>query len=424
MARTTRLAWMAGMGRMSSDFLNRQITCQVFFATQSIFSLLDISRTDISECRARDGGEERTPHRTQHTHIFFRCAPCGTVVSHVHVSSDAPALAQGLMIQVSMWVAYWRQCACSIVIPPSHVWSQPPVPAWASSHFSWPTGDRIRYPLHWSRRRWLVWPNCWTVSAHKFKGWITDFTESSLQGITDEQIIKFLDDLAKMVPQQGQKWIDWDQSRKEQGTWPTWIMVCLWFKPDVDLVTMIDLLKMVKEELEKAAYKIHGQIVKARLEKRPLAKAQAMFFQGLKQFKADESQVRVFYVKHQAMQKKGGSLIIVLRQKICTEFNDVLFDAVVKSSWPTKSKMVRLAKTRLEPGSWFLSKTIASVLLQFCHCSKTADTCLHARTYSCDFLFSRNKVGGCDKPETAWTCVSWQQIWARHIDGFESVFQN
>ena len=95
---------------------------------------------------------------------------------------------------------------------------------------------------------------------------------------------------------------------------------------------MIDLLKMVKEELEKAAYTIHGQIVKARLEKRPLAKAQAMFFQGLKQFKADESQVRVFYVKHQAMQKKGGSLITVLRQKICTEFNDVLFDAVVKSS--------------------------------------------------------------------------------------------
>ena len=44
---------------------------------------------------------------------------------------------------------------------------------------------------------------------------------------------------------------------------------------------------MTKEELDKAAYKISGQNVKARLEvspqRRPLAKAQATFFKGFKE---------------------------------------------------------------------------------------------------------------------------------------------
>ena len=38
--------------------------------------------------------EDSTPHRTQHTRIFSCCATCSTVVSDVHVSSNAPALAQ------------------------------------------------------------------------------------------------------------------------------------------------------------------------------------------------------------------------------------------------------------------------------------------------------------------------------------------
>ena len=48
------------------------------------------------------------------------------------------------------------------------------------------------------------------------------------------------------------------------------------------LMVRTDLLKAVKEELDKAAYEINGQRVKARLEvslqRRPLTKAQAMFF--------------------------------------------------------------------------------------------------------------------------------------------------
>ena len=64
---------------------------------------------------------------------------------------------------------------------------------------------------------------------------------------------------------------------EEQGIWPTKTMVSMWFKNETNLVTMIDLLKVVREELRKVSYKIHGQNVTARLDvspqKKPLAKA-------------------------------------------------------------------------------------------------------------------------------------------------------
>ena len=69
------------------------------------------------------------------------------------------------------------------------------------------------------------------------------------------------------------------------------------------MIVMIDLLKVLKEELDKAAYEINGQRVKARLEvslqRRPLTKAQAMFFNGLNEVDGDESKVRSFYGKLQ-----------------------------------------------------------------------------------------------------------------------------
>ena len=75
-------------------------------------------------------------------------------------------------------------------------------------------------------------------------------------------------------------------------------MVSMWFKHDTNLVTMIDLLNIMKEELDKAAYKIYGYNEKARLEvslqRRPLAKAQALFFKGLKEVGGDESKVSAF----------------------------------------------------------------------------------------------------------------------------------
>ena len=118
-----------------------------------------------------------------------------------------------------------------------------------------------------------------------------------------EELTKFLTDLDKMVPQQARKWSDWDQTRKEQGPWPRKIMVSVWFKHETSLVTMIGLRRIMKEELDKAAYKIHGQNVMGRLEvspqRRPLAKTQALFFKGLKEVGGGESKVRAFHGKLQ-----------------------------------------------------------------------------------------------------------------------------
>ena len=40
----------------------------------------------------------------------------------------------------------------------------------------------------------------------------------------------------------------------------------MWFEHEENLIVMTDLLKVLKEELDKAVYEIDGQRVKARLE--------------------------------------------------------------------------------------------------------------------------------------------------------------
>ena len=73
----------------------------------------------------------------------------------------------------------------------------------------------------------------------------------------------------------------------------------MWFKHDTVLVMMIALLKIMEQELDKAAFRVIGQRVKANLErvpqKRALAKAQALFFKALKEAGGNEAKVRAFY---------------------------------------------------------------------------------------------------------------------------------
>ena len=185
----------------------------------------------------------------------------------------------------------------------------------------------------------------------EFKGWVTDYSKSSIQGITDDEVATLVSGLQRMAPQQAHNWIDLDQTRKEQGTWPTKTMVSVWFKNETNLVTMIDLLKGMKEELEKAAYKIHGQNVKARPEvspqRKPLAEAHALFFKGLKEMKGDESKVRTFmetlnfllrgernrsqiYREGQGRAEEGWIVNLPVVSAICTDFSDALFETMVK----------------------------------------------------------------------------------------------
>ena len=73
----------------------------------------------------------------------------------------------------------------------------------------------------------------------------------------------------------------------------------MWFRHETNLVTMIDSLEIMKEELDEAAYKINGQIVKAGLEvspqTRPLTRAVALLVKGLDERGGDESTVRAFH---------------------------------------------------------------------------------------------------------------------------------
>ena len=73
--------------------------------------------------------------------------------------------------------------------------------------------------------------NLFVPRMMEFKGWVTDVSQSSIQGITDDE--------ENMVPQKAHKWIVWDQTRKEQETRPMKMMESMCFKNETNLVTMI-----------------------------------------------------------------------------------------------------------------------------------------------------------------------------------------
>ena len=84
------------------------------------------------------------------------------------------------------------------------------------------------------------------------------------------------------------KFLDWEQTNTEQGTWPTKTMVSVWF---------------IKEEFKKEPYKLRGQVVSSRLEmslkRKSLARAHALFYKGLKAVKGDESKIHIVHGKIQ-----------------------------------------------------------------------------------------------------------------------------
>ena len=140
-----------------------------------------------------------------------------------------------------------------------------------------PCAIAARYQSHFIPRRM------------EFKGWITDFQQCSLQVIAMEEIKDFIDDLEEMIPESSHKYIDWEQTKSEQGHWPTKNTVSMWFKSDMNLVVMIDLLRKVKEELKKKHNTIKQREVVARLEsspqQKPFNRAHAVFFNALNAMK-------------------------------------------------------------------------------------------------------------------------------------------
>ena len=105
----------------------------------------------------------------------------------------------------------------------------------------------------------------------------------------DSQTLRFRissETYKKMLPDKNQKNVDWDQTRKEQGTWSAKLIVSMWFNNETNLLTMVGMLDTIKQDLTKAPFKLHGQKVSSGLEmspkRKPFAKAHALFYRGLK----------------------------------------------------------------------------------------------------------------------------------------------
>ena len=79
------------------------------------------------------------------------------------------------------------------------------------------------------------------------KGWVADCKQCSNQGLTDTEVSAFIRDLQKMLPDQCQKYIDWDQTRIEQETWPAKTIVSMWFRNEAKLPTMVGMLEAVRK---------------------------------------------------------------------------------------------------------------------------------------------------------------------------------
>ena len=85
----------------------------------------------------------------------------------------------------------------------------------------------------------------------EFKGWVTDYKQFLYQGLTETEVSNFIQDLHQMVPDPHKKYVDWEQTKTEQGTWPTKTMVNMWFSNEANLPTRVGLLDIIRTELKK-----------------------------------------------------------------------------------------------------------------------------------------------------------------------------
>ena len=53
----------------------------------------------------------------------------------------------------------------------------------------------------------------------------------------------------RWAPNEFHKYVDWDPTRTEQGSWPTETTVNMWFKNDTNLATMFGMFGIVIDEL-------------------------------------------------------------------------------------------------------------------------------------------------------------------------------
>ena len=68
--------------------------------------------------------------------------------------------------------------------------------------------------------------------------------------------------IEQMMPQEVRKWIDWEQTRSEQGPWPRKTVLSLWFIHDTALIMMLEIMNMIRDEMETAKLCVNGERVR------------------------------------------------------------------------------------------------------------------------------------------------------------------
>ena len=131
----------------------------------------------------------------------------------------------------------------------------------------------------------------------EFKGWVTDHKQCGYQGLTDTEVSNLINDLDKMVPDAQKYRLGSNQERPRNVA--NQIVVSLWLSKEGNLLTRIGLLDVMREELKKGPYKQKDHVVSSRLElspeRKPLAKAHALFYKGLEEVKGNKSKIHVVY---------------------------------------------------------------------------------------------------------------------------------
>ena len=71
---------------------------------------------------------------------------------------------------------------------------------------------------------------------------------------TNTVVTNFIQNMHRMAPDPQKRYVDWEQTQTEQETWPTKIMVNVWFSNEAKLPTRIGLLDIIRSELKKKPF--------------------------------------------------------------------------------------------------------------------------------------------------------------------------
>ena len=119
-------------------------------------------------------------------------------------------------------------------------------------------------------------------------------------------------------------------------------MVNMWFSNGTNLPMRVGLLDIIRTELKKGPHELRGREVSSRLElsrkRKPLAKAHALFYKGLKEVKGDEAMALPtkkffeFYRRQRGFWRQNTLLKDKVLQEKDGPSSRTLFPAIVQSS--------------------------------------------------------------------------------------------